>query len=80
MRRLSDGGIIIEGRASLDLVREELGLRMADTGAVTLSGFIFEKLGELPSKGAVFDYAGHRFEVLEVKRNRVSRGRVKKLK
>jgi len=79
VRRLSDGGILIDGRANLDLVREELGLRIADTGAVALSGFIFERLGELPSKGASFDYSGYRFEVLEVRRNRVNRCRVKKL-
>jgi putative hemolysin len=79
VRRLPDGGLLIDGRADLDLVREELGLRLADTGAVTLGGFIFERLGELPSKGASFGYSGYRFEVLEVKRNRVARCRVKKL-
>ncbi|MCX5801019.1 MAG: hemolysin family protein [Candidatus Eisenbacteria bacterium] len=79
VRRLADGGILADGRASLDLVREELGLRLADTGAVTLSGFIFERLGELPSKGAGFEHSGYRFEVLDVKRNRVTRCRVKRL-
>jgi len=79
LSRLPDGAILIDGRASLDLVREELGLRVSDTEAVTLSGFIFERLGEPPSRGASFDYSGYRFEVLEVKRNRVLRCKVKKL-
>jgi putative hemolysin len=77
--RLPDGGLLIDGRASLELVREELGMTLVDTGAVTLNGFIFERLGELPSKGASFDYSGHRFEVLEVKRNRVTKCRVRKI-
>jgi CBS domain containing-hemolysin-like protein len=80
VRRLPDGGVLMDGRASLDLVREELGLRLAETGAVTLSGFIFERLGELPSKGASFEHAGHRFEVLDVKKNRVTRCSVKRVK
>jgi len=77
--RLPDGGLLIDGRASLELVREELGVMLADTGAVTLNGFIFQRLGELPSKGASFDYSGYRFEVVEIKRNRVTRCRVRKI-
>ena len=77
--RLPDGGFLIDGRASLELVREELGVMLADTGAVTLNGFIFQRLGELPSKGASFDYSGYRFEVVEIKRNRVTRCRVRKI-
>ena len=77
--RLPDGGLLIDGRASLELVREELGVMLADTGAVTLNGFIFQRLGELPSKGASFDYSGYRFEVVEIKRNRVTRCRVRRI-
>jgi CBS domain containing-hemolysin-like protein len=69
----------MDGRASLDLVREELGVMLAETGAVTLNGFIFERLGELPSRGASFDHSGYRFEVLGVKRNRVTKCRVRRI-
>jgi len=79
LSRLPDGGFLIDGRASLELVREELGVMLADTGAVTLNGFIFQRLGELPSKGASFDYSGYRFEVVEIKRNMVTRCRVRKI-
>ncbi|KPJ59568.1 MAG: hypothetical protein AMJ46_10645 [Latescibacteria bacterium DG_63] len=80
VRRLADGGFLIDGRADLDMVREALGVRLAETDAVTLSGFIFEMLGRVPSKGATVEHAGYRFEVLGVKRNRVTRCRVRRFR
>ncbi|MFH0778184.1 MAG: hemolysin family protein [Candidatus Eisenbacteria bacterium] len=78
VKKLGEGEFLMDGRASLDLVGEELGIGLPDAGAVTLSGFIFERLGELPSKGASFEYSGYRFEVLDVKRNRVTKCRIRR--
>jgi putative hemolysin len=75
---LEDGSFILDGRAGLDLVSEELGVKLKPAGAVTLSGFIFEKLGRLPSKGSTLEEAGYVFEVLGVRRNRVTKCRVRK--
>ncbi len=80
VRRLPDGGFLMDGRADLDLVSEALGTRLAGTDAVTLSGFIFEILGRVPSKGDKVEHAGHKFEVLGVKRNRVTSCRVGRLR
>ncbi len=79
VRHLPDGSAIVDGRSSLDLVNQELGTRVGPTEAVTLSGFIFEKLGRVPSRGASFTQAGYLFEVLDVRRNRVTRCRVRRV-
>jgi CBS domain containing-hemolysin-like protein len=78
VQRLQDGTLILDGRAGTDLVGEELGVTLRSAGAVTLSGYIFEKLGRLPSKGASFEDGGYVFEVLGVRRNRVTKCRVRR--
>jgi putative hemolysin len=80
VRPLPGGGFLMDGRADLDLVGETLGVKLTGTDAVTLSGFIFEMLGRVPSKGSSVEHAGHRFEVLGVKRNRVTSCRVRRLR
>jgi CBS domain containing-hemolysin-like protein len=75
---LQDGALILDGKARLGLVSEELGVTLKPAGAVTLSGYIFEKLGRLPSKGASFEEGGYVFEVLGVRRNRVTKCKVRK--
>jgi putative hemolysin len=80
VRRLADGRFLMDGRADLDLVGEALGTRLGDIDAVTLSGFIFEILGRVPSKGDSVEHAGYGFEVLGVRRNRVTSCRVGRLK
>jgi putative hemolysin len=37
----------------------------------TVGGFVLSSLGRIPKKGESFDYAGWRFEVVDVERNRV---------
>lgn len=78
VQRLQDGTLVLDGRAGMDLVGEELGVTLRSAGAVTLSGYIFEKLGRLPSKGAIFEDAGYVFEVLGVRKNRVTKCRVRR--
>ncbi len=78
VQRLQDGTLVLDGRAGLDLVSEELGVKLGQTGAVTLSGHMFEKLGRLPSKGASFEEEGYVFEALGVRKNRVTKFRVRK--
>ncbi|UCF79614.1 MAG: HlyC/CorC family transporter [Candidatus Eiseniibacteriota bacterium] len=79
VRRLEDGTFVVDGRADLDLVSDALGVSLRDTEAVTLSGFIFEALGRVPSRGDSVERAGHRFEVMGVKRNRVTRCKIRRL-
>jgi len=78
VQRLQDGTLILDGRAGTDLVGEELGVTLRSAGAVTLSGYIFEKLGRLPSKGASFEDGGYVFEVLGVRRHRVTKCKVRR--
>jgi CBS domain containing-hemolysin-like protein len=57
-----DGGATCHGLAETRKVAERLGVQL-ETKAVTLSGFLAEKLGELPRVGAVVEDSGYRFEV-----------------
>ena len=56
-------GFLADGRARLRNVEETLGLEFKDTEADTLSGFVTERLGKIPTNGDAFHEAGYRFLV-----------------
>lgn len=56
------GGWICQGLAETRKVFQELDVKI-ETDAVTLSGFISERLGAVPKRGDVVEEAGYRFTV-----------------
>ena len=47
-----------------------------DAGFETLAGFLLFKLGYIPKPGEEIEYAGRRFQILEMQRNRIERVRI----
>jgi len=45
----------------------------AEADFQTLGGFVVTQLGRIPSAGDYFDWAGWRFEVMDMDRNRVDK-------
>ena len=60
----SKEGYLADGRARLRSIEEALELEFEDTEADTLSGFVTERLGKIPSNGDAFHEAGYRFMVV----------------
>jgi putative hemolysin len=73
--RRADGSWLLDGLLPVDEMKGKLDLREIpdeDFGNFhTVGGFVLSALGRIPKKGESFDYAGWRFEVVDVERNRV---------
>lgn len=74
----ADGSLLIDGGVGIDRLRQALELDEPlpeeDTGSYnTLGGFVMFQLGRVPQVADSFDWAGLRFEVVDMDRNRVDR-------
>jgi len=76
-KRREDGSWLIDATLSAAEIKELLKLRdlpgEAEADFQTLGGFIVTQLGRIPSAGDYFDWAGWRFEVMDMDRNRVDK-------
>ena len=76
-KRREDGSWLIDATLSAAEIKELLKLRdlpgEAEADFQTLGGFIVTQLGRIPSAGDYFDWAGCRFEVMDMDRNRVDK-------
>ena len=50
-----------------------------NAGFETLAGFLLFRLGDIPQAGAIVEYQGRRFTILEMDRNRIARVRIEKV-
>ena len=76
-KRREDGSWLIDATLSADEIKELLKLRdlpgEAEADFQTLGGFMVTQLGRIPAAGDYFDWAGWRFEVMDMDRNRVDK-------
>ena len=72
----ADGALMCRGVAEVAEVFERLALRDVETESKTLSGFLSERLEQVPKAGAYVDVEGHRFEVTKANNRRAERVRV----
>jgi putative hemolysin len=76
-KRREDGSWLIDATLSAGEIKELLKLRELpgeeDAEFQTLGGFIVTHLGRIPAAGDCFDWAGWRFEVVDMDRNRVDK-------
>jgi len=75
--RREDGSLLVDGLLAIDKLKEVLGLSELpdeESGDYhTVSGFVMTVLGRLPKTADHFDWQGHRFEVVDMDRNRVDK-------
>ena len=70
----------LDGATRIRDLETEYGIEIpADGDFETLAGFLLFRLGEIPRAGATVDFAGRRYTVLEMDRNRIARVRIEKL-
>lgn len=68
---LENGRHLIAGKAELKKVEEALGIKMTSIAAVTLGGFLAEKLEHVPRKGERFVYKGFSFQIQQASLRKV---------
>ena len=78
VRRGADSGEVeLDGATRIRDLETEYGIEVpADAGFETLAGFLLFRLGAIPRSGDQVEFAGRRYTVLEMDRNRIARVRV----
>jgi CBS domain containing-hemolysin-like protein len=64
---------LLDGRASVDEVRERLGVEMSDGEYVTLGGFLFDQFGHIPEEGEQLTLGDWNLKVVEMDKRRVAK-------
>ena len=64
---------LVDGGASIDDVREQLGIDVPEGEYVTLGGFLFDAFGHIPEEGERLVYDGWELRVAEMDRRRVGK-------
>ena len=62
---------LVDGRASVDDVRERLGIEIPDGDYVTLAGFVLDGLGHIPDDGESFVVDGWDLRIQEMDKRRI---------
>ena len=75
---VSDGGFFIDAGVSIDQLNELLSVSVEGAGFDTLGGFVYHRLGKIPSRGDVVEYDGLKIEVVSTVGRRLERLKVTK--
>jgi len=74
----ADGSVIVEGSAAIRDVNRALDWTLPDEEAVTIAGLVIHESQSIPDAGQVFRFHGVRFEIMERRRNQITRMRLVK--
>ena len=67
---------IVSGRAEVDELAEETGIKLPEGDFETLAGYLLERLGTIPVAREEFELDGYRFLILQASANRVESVRI----
>ena len=76
VERKAGGDYLIEGGTSIGDVNELLSLNLPDTDWATIGGYVFGRLGHVPSLAEAVDFGGWRIAVEEMLGRRIRRVRI----
>src|SRR5438094_10380049 len=79
IQELDENTYIVQGKASLSDLREDLDLDLQPNGADTIGGFVQDALGSIPSPGATLQADGFVIEVLAMEGQRIRKLRLRRL-
>ena len=77
IEKISDGEYAVEGRTDISELVDVIGLPLPTDEADTLSGLLLSELGKIPAVGDKLELEGIEFTVMEMRRQRIHRVRVK---
>jgi putative hemolysin len=78
IERLRDGSIVVEGTVPASQLRVEHGIPLPEGEFETVAGFMLERLGRVPKGGEVVQDGTHRFTVVDIEKNRISKVKIEK--
>jgi CBS domain containing-hemolysin-like protein len=64
---------LVDGRASVDEVRERLGIEIPDGDYVTLGGYLFDGFGHIPEEGETLQAGNWSLRVVEMDKRRIAK-------
>ena len=64
---------LVDGGASIDDVRDQMGVELPEGEYVTLGGFLFDAFGHIPEEGERLSHDGWEFRVAEMDKRRVAK-------
>jgi magnesium and cobalt transporter len=64
---------LVDGSASIDDVREQLGIELPEGEYVTLGGYLFDVFGHIPEEGEKIPFEGWELRVAEMDKRRVAK-------
>ena len=81
--RRSDGSVLVDSQMSTDELFRELEIfvpeELAEQKFRSVSGFVMDSLGKVPTEGDFFQIFGHRFEVVDMDQHRIDKVLVSKV-
>jgi len=75
---VDENTVRVRGRMELEHINERLGLGLSSEESVTLGGFLCERLGHIPQAGETYREGKVRFEVVNLKGNRIGQVLIKR--
>lgn len=78
--REPDGSVVVPGSMTIRDVNRACEWDLPDEEATTVAGLMIHEAQTIPTEGQVFVFHGVRFEVLERRRNQITKLRLKQLK
>ena len=73
---IGDDEFMVDARVSIDQINELLHVDVEGNGFDTLGGFVYQRLGKMPSPGNVVEYDGLKIEVVSTMGRRLKKLRV----
>jgi len=73
-----NGSWVFSAKASIDEVRERLGVEIEPEGFETVGGYVLTRIGRVPAVGETFELDGLLVEVLEAERRRIHKVRFRR--
>ena len=77
--RESEDVFVVDGAAAIRDLNRTLDWKLPDDEATTIAGLVIHEAQTIPTKGQIFIFHGFRFEILERKRNQITKLRMRKL-
>jgi CBS domain containing-hemolysin-like protein len=73
-----NGSWVFSAKASIDEVRERLGVEIEPEGFETVGGYVLTRVGRVPAVGEAFELDGLHVEVLDAERRRIHKVRFRR--
>lgn len=73
IKKLSDNKYLVDSRASIEDLNEELSVKLNEDDFETVGGFVFELFGRIPLNGESVDYENINFKVTDIEGHKINK-------